>query len=328
MPWPKAEEIQSWKDICEKFWGIKFNNGKEITSYPITKRENLANPSNEFTLACYDKEPCDKPVSAGTPVRACSYGQIFARIYHILMKEYANKPFNKTNLNAFLKHVGPDEQSWRNFHQGVSGSTKLLLVIGKLASRLELTFAEATIENDDADDRSEGLPQIALGLEDSRGNDLARVPVKRYNSNSTFDSVLTSMKDDVLDTVKSMPAPPTAPYINLGVEGWLDASLELKWTTDEKWLMFHRCDPDGKAANAAKKQKNAKTLFEKKLEDYVKLDLRGVEPTSNVSAYLNSARGRRLRSTLVRGQAATVIPIVVRIAWEKLKKAVSNNGSD
>lgn len=141
MPWPKAEEIQSWKDICEKLLGIKFNNGREITSYPITKRENLANPSNQYTLAYYDKEPCDSLPRAGTAIRSCSYGQIFARIYHILMQKYANEPFNKTNLNAFLKHVGPDVQTWMDVHPGAH--FPILMCFNILEKRIRLPFAAA-----------------------------------------------------------------------------------------------------------------------------------------------------------------------------------------
>ncbi len=110
MAYPKPEDINSWEDICEKVFGLKYNNGTEITTYPLCggpSKANLANKNNKDTLFYHDNDDariCKKKPSetlSDQEYEKMHYSELIARLYRYFIV-CAKKPFNKANYDKFL----------------------------------------------------------------------------------------------------------------------------------------------------------------------------------------------------------------------------------
>ena len=161
MSWIKPEDVQSWRDICEKILGVAFNNGNEITDYPLTKHKISSSYETLVRVEVESESPWMKKPNNTLSISKCSsYGELFAVIYSILMG-YAEEEFNKRNLGLFFNQIKPLINNYVSTHRGNGACQPLTEFRNLIIKRTELPFAPNEV-NIEIYGTADGEPEILM----------------------------------------------------------------------------------------------------------------------------------------------------------------------
>lgn len=136
----KPEDVQSWRDICEKGMGVDFNNGNEITDYPLTKHTKPSSYETLVQVKVKSEPPWMKKPNNILSISKCSsYGELVAVIYSALMG-YTEEEFDKRNLGLFFNQIKPLINNYVSTHRGNGACQPLIQFRTIIMERINQPF--------------------------------------------------------------------------------------------------------------------------------------------------------------------------------------------
>ncbi len=107
--WVKSDDINSWKDVSEKVFGVKASFKQKLNHCPLsgTSQTNVFDKSNKFTLVHYEDVNCNTEFESTKEnpeaYQKMPYSELIVKMHNSFIKDSNNKEFNKTNYETFAR---------------------------------------------------------------------------------------------------------------------------------------------------------------------------------------------------------------------------------